>query len=135
MVLFILSAVILILLVLVQKGRGGGLAGAFGGPGGHSAFGTKTADIFVKATAVVAGIFFVLSMLAAWIMRPDEVAQPEQPEAKAPSVPGETTPAEKTPETGRDTADDPAAATPGGTGVAAPPDTQDAATQETTPAK
>jgi len=121
MVLFILSAVILILLVLVQKGRGGGLAGAFGGPGGHSAFGTKTADIFVKATAVVAGIFFVLSILAAWIMRPDEVAQPEQPEAKAPSEPGETTPAD--------------AATPGGTGAAAPPATRDTATRETTPAK
>ncbi|GAG24613.1 unnamed protein product, partial [marine sediment metagenome] len=58
MVLFLLTAVVLILLILVQKGRGGGLAGAFGGPGGHSAFGTKTADIFVKATAVIAGIFF-----------------------------------------------------------------------------
>jgi len=89
MVLFLLTAVILILLVLVQKGRGGGLAGAFGGPGGHSAFGTKTADIFVKATAVVAGLFFVLSIVTAWIMRPGAVAQPaETPEAQAPADPG-----------------------------------------------
>ena len=136
MVLFVLTAVILILLVLVQKGRGGGLAGAFGGPGGHSAFGTKTADIFVKGTAVVAGIFFVLSILTAWIMRPEEIGQPEQPEAKAPSEPGRTTPAEKAPETGGDATDQPAAdpATPGGSGAAAPPDTRDEATRETTPA-
>jgi len=92
MVLFLLTAVVLILLILIQKGRGGGLAGAFGGPGGHSAFGTKTADIFVKATAVIAGIFFLLSILTAWIMRPEKVARPyEQPKAPAPAQPGADT--------------------------------------------
>ena len=30
----------LILLILVQRGRGGGLTGALGGPGGQSDFGT-----------------------------------------------------------------------------------------------
>ena len=89
MVLFLLTAVVLILLILVQKGRGGGLAGAFGGPGGHSAFGTKTADIFVKATAVIAGIFFVLSIVTAWIMRPEAGAPPPpQPRGGPPAEPG-----------------------------------------------
>ena len=92
MVLFLLTAVVLILLILVQKGRGGGLAGAFGGPGGHSAFGTKTADIFVKATAVIAGIFFLLSIVTAWIMRPEAAAHPpEKPGAPAPAEPGGAT--------------------------------------------
>ena len=92
MVLFLLTAVVLILLILVQKGRGGGLAGAFGGPGGHSAFGTKTADIFVKATAVIAGIFFLLSIVTAWIMRPEAPARPpEKPGAPAPAEPGGAT--------------------------------------------
>lgn len=92
MVLFLLTAVVLMLLILVQKGRGGGLAGAFGGPGGHSAFGTKTADIFVKATAVIAGIFFLLSIVAAWIMRPEAPARPpERPGAPAPAEPGGAT--------------------------------------------
>ena len=36
----------LIALVLIQRGRGGGLAGAFGGAGGQSAFGTKAGDVF-----------------------------------------------------------------------------------------
>jgi preprotein translocase subunit SecG len=67
--LFLLTAVILSLLVLIQRGRGGGLAGAFGGAGGSSAFGTKTADIFIKATAVLGGLFFVLAILTAWLMR------------------------------------------------------------------
>jgi len=79
MILFLLTAVILILLVLIQKGRGGGLAGAFGGPGGHSAFGTKTADVFIKATAVLGAIFFLLSMATAWVVRPGEAETPPQP--------------------------------------------------------
>ena len=44
----------LILLVLIQRGRGGGLAGAFGGMGGQSAFGTKAGDLFTRITIVVA---------------------------------------------------------------------------------
>lgn len=123
MILFLLTAVVLILLILIQKGRGGGLAGAFGGPGGHSAFGTKTADIFIKATAVLGAIFFLLSIATAWIMRPDESEAPAAPPpAPAPAVPG--TPAGGTgdepaggagaPETGAPEA--PTGETSGGTG-------------------
>ncbi|MGB3087570.1 MAG: preprotein translocase subunit SecG, partial [Phycisphaerae bacterium] len=75
-VLFLLCAVILTLLVLIQRGRGGGLAGAFGGPGGHSAFGTKTADVFIKATAILGAVFFVLALLAAWLMKQDQLGGP-----------------------------------------------------------
>ncbi|MDP6059564.1 MAG: preprotein translocase subunit SecG, partial [Pirellulaceae bacterium] len=45
-----LTALFLILLVLIQRGRGGGLAGAFGGAGGQSAFGTKAGDMFTRIT-------------------------------------------------------------------------------------
>lgn len=89
MILFLLTAVILILLVLIQKGRGGGLAGAFGGPGGHSAFGTKTADVFMKATAVLGAVFFLLSMATAWVMRSGEPEPPpEPPPVRAPADAG-----------------------------------------------
>ena len=53
-VLWIIAGALLILIVLVQKGKGAGLSGAFGGVGGHSAFGTKAADVFVKITGTVA---------------------------------------------------------------------------------
>src|SRR5690606_37912804 len=50
----------LILLILVQRGRGGGLAGALGGAGGQSAFGTKSGDLFTTITAGSA-IVWILS--------------------------------------------------------------------------
>jgi len=91
LVLFLLCSVILVLLVLIQRGRGGGLAGAFGGPGGHSAFGTKTADVFIKATAVLGAIFFILAVVTALVMRYQQSAlwSAEEPApAEAPAVPG-----------------------------------------------
>ena len=58
-----LTATFLILLVLVQRGRGGGLAGAFGGMGGQSAFGTKAGDAFTKIT-IGASVFWLLLCIA-----------------------------------------------------------------------
>ncbi|MCA9169667.1 MAG: preprotein translocase subunit SecG [Planctomycetales bacterium] len=57
-----LVAIFLILLVLIQRGRGGGLAGAFGGMGGQSAFGTKAGDTFTRITIGVALFWIVLSI-------------------------------------------------------------------------
>ncbi len=54
----------LIALVLIQRGRGGGLAGAFGGAGGQSAFGTKAGDLFTRITVVVAALWILLCILA-----------------------------------------------------------------------
>ncbi|MEX0677811.1 MAG: preprotein translocase subunit SecG [Pirellulales bacterium] len=58
--LLLLSSTFLILLVLVQRGRGGGLAGAFGGLGGQSAFGTKAGDLFTRITIIVATFWIIL---------------------------------------------------------------------------
>ena len=62
--LLVLSSLFLILLVLIQRGRGGGLAGAFGGAGGQSAFGTKAGDVFTKITIGVAAFSILLCILA-----------------------------------------------------------------------
>jgi len=59
------TAIFLILLVLVQRGRGGGLAGALGGMGGSSAFGAKAGDIFTKITVVAAAFWILLCMVSA----------------------------------------------------------------------
>jgi preprotein translocase subunit SecG len=64
--LMFLTATFLILLVLVQRGRGGGLAGALGGMGGQSAFGTKAGDMFTRITIGVAAVWIVLSCFAVW---------------------------------------------------------------------
>ncbi len=59
-IMLALSSLFLILLVLIQQGRGGGLAGAFGGMGGQSAFGTKAGDLFTKITIGVAAVWILL---------------------------------------------------------------------------
>jgi preprotein translocase subunit SecG len=62
-VLLFIVCVFLILIVLIQKGRGGGLASAFGGAGGNTAFGSKTGDVLTWATSIVFGIFLILSVV------------------------------------------------------------------------
>ena len=67
-----LTAVFLILLVLVQRGRGGGLAGALGGMGGSSAFGAKAGDIFTRITIGAASVWIVLCIAAAKFSTPPD---------------------------------------------------------------
>lgn len=57
------TSVLLIIVVLLQRGRGGGLAGAFGGMGGASAFGTKATSTFMKITIVLA-VVWILGCIA-----------------------------------------------------------------------
>jgi preprotein translocase subunit SecG len=64
LILLFVTALFLIVLVLVQRGKGGGLAGALGGMGGQSAFGTKAGDTFTKITIGVAAFWIVLCMFA-----------------------------------------------------------------------
>ncbi|WP_165246398.1 preprotein translocase subunit SecG [Paludisphaera soli] len=61
--LLVLLSLFLICLVLIQRGKGGGLAGAFGGAGGSSAFGTKAGDTFTRITIVAASIWILMTML------------------------------------------------------------------------
>lgn len=61
-VVLFLTSLFLILLVLVQRGKGGGLAGALGGSGGYSAFGTRAGDMFTKITIGVAGFWLALAI-------------------------------------------------------------------------
>ncbi len=68
-VLFILGfavffiSLFLILIVLVQRGKGGGLTGALGGMGGSSAFGTKAGDVFTKITSYTAIVWILLCII------------------------------------------------------------------------
>lgn len=60
MTLLLIIGMLLIFVVLLQRGRGGGLAGALGGMGGQSAFGTKAGDLFTRITVVLAIVWIVL---------------------------------------------------------------------------
>lgn len=83
---------LLILIVLLQRGRGGGLTGAFGGAGGSSAFGAKTGDVFTWITVVMAFFFVLLAVSANFVFdqSPKPVlAAPVDIQPAAPEVPGE----------------------------------------------
>lgn len=67
--LLIVVSVFMILLILVQRGRGGGLAGAFGGAGGQSAFGTKAGDTFTVITIATAIIWFSLCIITLMVLK------------------------------------------------------------------
>ena len=84
--LFVATCVLLILVILLQKGRGGGLAGAFGGAGGYSAFGAKTGDVFTWITIGLTAMFVILAVLgnkafvpAPTALTPPPVASPVTP--------------------------------------------------------
>jgi preprotein translocase subunit SecG len=62
-VVVLLSGLFLILLVLIQRGKGGGLAGAFGGAGGSSPFGSRAGDTFTRITIYVACAWLVCTAL------------------------------------------------------------------------
>jgi protein translocase SecG subunit len=61
-VALLLASLFLIGLVLIQRGKGGGLAGAFGGAGGQSAFGSRAGDTFTKVTIYTALVWILLIM-------------------------------------------------------------------------
>lgn len=103
-------AVFLILLVLVQRGRGGGLSGAFGGVGGSSAFGAKAGDVFTKITIVSASIWIVACVGAAYWAghRPDPLGNAAAPLGGGPAASEMVDPAatsEEKPSSGAGTSD------------------------------
>jgi preprotein translocase subunit SecG len=60
LIAFFFLCAIFILLILIQKGRGGGISSAFGGAGGNTAFGSKTGDVLTWATSVVFAVFLLM---------------------------------------------------------------------------
>lgn len=67
-----LVGLFLMFVILLQRGRGGGLAGAFGGLGGQSAFGTKAGDVFTVITIVTVCLWVVVACLAGWRLRVED---------------------------------------------------------------
>ena len=67
---WVFVSIALILLVLIQKGRGGGLSSAFGGGGANSLLGTKTTDWLTKATIGTVLIFLLLTVVLNLVWKP-----------------------------------------------------------------
>ncbi|MBD3245792.1 MAG: preprotein translocase subunit SecG [Candidatus Omnitrophica bacterium] len=85
--LHILVVICLLAVILVQRGRSGGLVEALGGV--ESIFGTKTSSFFVKATVILAILFFGTSITLAYLSK-------ERGRSLMNRVPASVSPGEKT---------------------------------------
>lgn len=65
----LILGIFLIFLVLIQRGKGGGLAGAFGGVGGSSPFGSRAGDTFTRITIGVAAAWIIMIMVQVKIVQ------------------------------------------------------------------
>ena len=70
---YILVSLALMLIILVQRGEGGGLGGAFGQGGAEAAFGARADTSFKKATAILAIIFMFCSIFLGFLMSPEPI--------------------------------------------------------------
>jgi preprotein translocase subunit SecG len=98
-VLWVLSAVILILVILIQKGRGTGLSGALGGGMASGILGTKTGDFLTWVTVGLISVLLLLTIAMAKFYRPtatgavmDEPAARTQPAEPLPPIQSGETP-------------------------------------------
>lgn len=85
----IILALIIIITVLLQSGKGADIAGVFGGGGASSAFGpTGAATVFWKITAVAFGLFLITStVLSILHTRRDQPLPLKTYEKRLPSTP------------------------------------------------
>jgi len=71
--LFFIS-LFLIFIILIQRGRGGGLSGALGGTG-QSAFGSRAGDEMTYITLIVSAIWIFLCVVCIWVLNPKDSKQ------------------------------------------------------------
>ena len=96
-VIHVLTALAIIVLVLMQQGRGADMGAAFGG-GSQTLFGARgSANFLTRVTALLATVFFITSLTLAYIYgqstQPQSVTeqvteQPVQTGGDMPQVPG-----------------------------------------------
>lgn len=127
---FALLAVLLMGVILLQRGRGVGLSGAFGGAGGHTAFGAKTGDVLTWATIVIAVVLLTLTVGLNYVF----VELPPIETVPAPTQPTPQLPADQLTDTAPPVVPAAPAETTAPQDSAAPPATEDAAPPPANPA-
>jgi preprotein translocase subunit SecG len=103
LILFVIICFSLVVVILLQAGKGQGLAGTFGGPGAGAVFGGRGAATFLsKATGVLATVYLALCLLIGYIYKSQnevqrdsliqQESQQELPESSVPLAPVGTLP-------------------------------------------
>lgn len=105
-ILFLSVCLFMMLVILIQKPRGGGLTGAFGGGGGsaQAVFGAKTGDVLTWFTVVCFSMFLLLAISLAWAVKPSspddapQIVPTQPPPTTNTSEPAAATPPPTTPD-------------------------------------
>ena len=94
--IYVLICLVLMLVVLLQQGKGGDMASAFGGGSSQAAFGARSgASVLSRATAVCAALFMVGAIVLGIMGQRDPgsvIGGREAPPSPAGSEPVETNP-------------------------------------------
>jgi preprotein translocase subunit SecG len=86
-ILYVLVCIFLVLVVLLQQGKGADLAGAFGGGGSQTSFGPRsTTNIMHRMTTASFVLFVVLSLALAILSGKQRSSVMDSVEAPAPAV-------------------------------------------------
>jgi preprotein translocase subunit SecG len=98
--LYVLICMVLMLVILLQQGKGGDIANAFGGGSSQAAFGARSGATVLSRATTVCAVLFVVGALMLGIVRqrgPGSVvggrAPARAPAPTAPAVPAPATPA------------------------------------------
>ena len=68
LVFHVITAIIIVVLILLQKGKGADMGSAFGAGASRTMFGSKgSANFLSRSTAVLATIFFITSLTLAYL--------------------------------------------------------------------
>jgi preprotein translocase subunit SecG len=92
-IIHVLISIFLILVVLVQQGKGADLAGAFGGGGSQTAFGARGATTLLHKLTTGFFVAFVITSLSLAVLqaRPRGSVMTDAPTSSAPARPAPAT--------------------------------------------
>ena len=86
---FLICAVVLILVILIQKGKGGGLSGALAGGAMSGILGSKSKEPLTWFTIVLVAVFLTLAVVMAKFYKPS-VSDFDTGQSSAPTAPSDT---------------------------------------------
>ena len=91
LILLVILSVALIGVILLQRGKGGGLVG-FGSAGAEQAFGTHATTVAQKATVAIGALVVLIAIILGIMMSPERSGMrvlPGEPPSGRPSEPAE----------------------------------------------